>query len=186
MSVRIRAAGPDDAAVVAALSIAGWRETYAGHIAADYLAALDRHPKHDVASWRARLAAEGSPGERPRGWTFIAAADAMPVGFVHCRAGSGLPDHPGEIWRLYILRAAQGRGIGRALMDVAARTLEAQGLTPFALWVLAFNAAAHGFYRHLGGREVGRQTFPLADTTALEVAYGWDGSAAIAAPGPRR
>ena len=177
MTITIRPAARDEAPVVAALSIAGWRETYAGHIGAPYLAALDRHPKHDVASWETRFAATDR-----RHWTFVAALDT-PVGFVHCRESADVPGHRSEIWRLYILRRAHGRGIGRALMDVAARTLEANGLAPFALWVLEFNAGARAFYERLGGTLIGRQSFPLADTTALEVAYGWVSAASMSPRG---
>jgi ribosomal protein S18 acetylase RimI-like enzyme len=179
VTITIRPAAQDEAPVVAALSIAGWRETYAGHIGAPYLAALDRHPKHDVASWQARVAATDR-----RHWTFIAALDE-PVGFVHCRESAEVPGHRSEIWRLYILRRAQGRGIGRALMDVAARTLEANGLAPFGLWVLEFNAGARAFYERLGGAPVARQSFPLADATAFEVSYGWPTAASLARQGAR-
>ncbi len=178
MTITIRPAARDEAPIVAALSIAGWRETYAGHIAASYLAALDRHPKHDVASWEARLAAT----DRPH-WTFIAELAGAPVGFVHARASAEVPGHRSEIWRLYILRRAHGRGIGRALMEIAARTLEANGLVPFGLWVLEFNTGARAFYQRLGGTPVARQSFPLADTTAFEVSYGWLNAAALARQG---
>ena len=177
MTITIRPARPDEAPAVAALSIAGWRETYAGHIAAAYLAALDGHPKHDVASWEARFAER----ER-RHWTWIAELDG-PVGFLCCREGETVPGYRSEIWRFYILRRAQGRGIGRVLMATAARTLEANGLAPFALWVLEFNVGARAFYERLGGKLIGRQSFPLADTTALEVAYGWDSAAALMSSG---
>jgi ribosomal protein S18 acetylase RimI-like enzyme len=176
----IRPAAPDEAPVVAALSIAGWRETYADHIAAPYLAALDRHPKHDVASWQARFA----DLER-RHWTWIAELDE-PVGFLFCREAEVKPGYRAEICRFYILRRAQGRGIGRALMATAARTFAANGLAPFALWVLEFNAGARAFYERLGGKLIGRQSFPLADTTALEVAYGWDDAAGVIESGAHR
>lgn len=177
MTITIRPAAPDEAPAIAALSIAGWRETYAGHIAAPYLAALDGHPKHDVASWEARFAERAR-----RHWTWIAELDG-PAGFLFCREGEVRPGYRSEICRFYILRWAQGRGIGRALMETAARTLEANGLAPFGLWVLEFNAGARAFYERLGGKLIGRQSFPLADTTALEVAYGWDSAAALMSSG---
>jgi ribosomal protein S18 acetylase RimI-like enzyme len=180
VTTTIRPAAPGEASIVAALSVAGWRETYAEHLAAPYLAALDRHPKHDVASWERRFADQAR-----RHWTWIAELDG-PVGFLFCREGAVQEGYRGEICRFYILRRAQGLGIGRALMATAARTLEASGLAPFGLWVLEFNTAARAFYERLGGKLIGRQSFPLADTTALEVAYGWDSAAAVITPGAHR
>lgn len=172
MSFRILPVGPGSAPIVAALSVAGWREAYAGHIAADYLAALDRHPKHDVAAWRAHMAS----AERP-GWTYVAERADGPVGFVHCRANDDLPGYRGEIWRLYVLRRAQGEGIGRALFETASATLRAQGRAPVMLWVLEFNWGARAFYKKLGGIEIARQSFDLAGAPAPEIAFGWPAAA---------
>ncbi|MBL8838930.1 MAG: GNAT family N-acetyltransferase [Alphaproteobacteria bacterium] len=179
MSFRILPVGQSAAPIVAALSVAGWRETYAGRVPDDYLAALDRHPKHDVASWRARMGDAGRPS-----WTYVAERGDGPVGFVHCRACEDLPGYRGEIWRLYVLRRAQGEGIGRALFDAATATLTAQGRAPVMLWVLEFNWGARAFYKKLGGREIARHSFDLAGVPTPEVAYGWpaDGTPAVRAP----
>lgn len=55
------------------------------------------------------------------------------------------------IHSLYIHPARWGLGAGRALLAV----VQAQGRGPLELKVDEVNAAARGFYRHLGWREVG-------------------------------
>lgn len=168
MSFRVLPVGPGSAPIIAALSVACWRETYAGRIDEAYLAALDRHPKHDVAAWRAHMTSREQPG-----WTYVAERADGPVGFVHCRASDALPGYRGEIWRLYVLRRAHGEGIGRALFDTASATLKAQGRAPVMLWVLAFNWGARAFYKKLGGTEIARKEFDLAGRPEPEIAIGW-------------
>jgi ribosomal protein S18 acetylase RimI-like enzyme len=161
----IRRADPDEAELLARLSIAAWRETYAGRINTEALATLEDNPHHSIGSWAQRLA-------RPLAWTFVAEHRA-PVGFVHCRASSDEPGYLGEIERIYMLRSAHGRGLGRALMAAAAETLQANGLAPFLLWVMEFNAQARRFYEHLGGAALRRQRFQLGAQTITEIGYGW-------------
>lgn len=160
----IRRAGADEAELLARLSIAAWRETYASDIAAETLAALEHNAHHSVASWGRRLAG-------PQSWAFIAERDG-PVGFVHCRAGDE-PGYPGEIERIYVLRSGQGHGLGRALMEAAAESLQVHGLAPFMLWVMTFNTAARSFYAHLGGVELWRQSFQIGTQPVTEIGYGW-------------
>ena len=56
-----------------------------------------------------------------------------------------------EIATLYVLRSAQGTGLGRALFTAGARVMAARGAGVLVLWVLRDNLHARGFYERLGG-----------------------------------
>jgi ribosomal protein S18 acetylase RimI-like enzyme len=79
----------------------------------------------------------------------------------------------GEIGALYILRAHQHRGIGRALMAALARALAELGHDAASLWVLRENAPARAFYEALGGEIVGEKSDASPGGTLVELAYGW-------------
>lgn len=80
----------------------------------------------------------------------------------------------GEFQAIYVLQAAQRRGVGRALMAEMARDLVSRGFQGGALWVLDGNRPARGFYEALGGHVIGaREDRRDKDLTLAEVAYGW-------------
>jgi GNAT superfamily N-acetyltransferase len=174
-----REAGPSDADLLSRLSIAGWRETYAGTMPASVLDALSDNPMHGPASWRRRL--DRRPPDR---WTWIVeTSNGEPVGFLWFGREEGrVPGYRGEIEKIYLLTPTQGRGLGRALMADSFRTLEAAGLFPVVVWVFDFNRKALDFYARLGGRPLGRSevVFEAEGRAFRETAYGWppDGLAA--------
>ena len=71
------------------------------------------------------------------------------------------PDNPcqGHIFALYVAPNVGGRGIGRALLSHALKTLEAQAMQPVTLWVFEANSRARKIYTDAGflpdgGRQV--------------------------------
>jgi len=64
------------------------------------------------------------------------------------------PEFPfdGELYSLYLLREAQGRGIGRKLFEKVQNSLKLGGMNSMYLLVLKDNNPAIEFYRHMGGR----------------------------------
>src|SRR5690242_9477168 len=62
----------------------------------------------------------------------------------------GLPGEA-EIATLYLLRIAQGHGLGAQLMAETARALAAQGANSLMISVLRDNIRARRFYEHMGG-----------------------------------
>lgn len=133
---------------------------------------LESNPNHDPGSWTCRLARR--PPDR---WTRIVETETgTPVGFLWFGREEGrVPGFAGEIEKIYLLRSAQGLGLGRALMDDTFRTLEAAGLFPVVIWVFDFNRRAQDIYRKLGGRPLGRSevVFAVGGTEVRETAYGW-------------
>ncbi|MBV8592935.1 MAG: GNAT family N-acetyltransferase [Caulobacteraceae bacterium] len=137
----ITAAGPGDAAELARVHVAAWRESYAGLLPARYLAAME--PLRFETRWRRQLT-------RAPMAEAILLAEGRDGAVGYC-AGALVGTGLAEVSTLYLLRAAQGHGLGRRLLGGVARVLKARGATSLRLWVLRGNDGAAGFYRRLGG-----------------------------------
>lgn len=170
----LRPAIPHDAADIAAVHVACWREAYPGLVPDAVLEALDPSRRTDM--WRAAI---------PRGRVFVATDGIEVVGFVDSgpQRHAGLP-FDAEIYALYVLRRAQWRGLGRRLMKSAAIDLRRDGLASLSLWVLDGNAPARRFYEALGGRVRATRAEQHPAWTARETAYGWDDLAGLCADAP--
>jgi GNAT superfamily N-acetyltransferase len=136
MSLVIRSALPDDAALVLALV----RE----------LATYERLA-HEVEASETTLAASLFC-ENPRVFADIAEWAGEPAGFAlwfynfstfRARHGIYLED-------LFVREDHRGRGIGRALLGNLARRCLREGLPRLEWWVLDWNEPALAFYRSLG------------------------------------
>lgn len=115
-----------------------WQETYARLVDSGFLAGLS--PEKQIAAAR----------KRPEN-TIIAKDGETVMGFTAygpCR-DQDLPGW-GEVRAIYVLRAYQGRGVGRRLMEAALEQLSSY--PKVALWVLKGNERAIGFYEHQGFR----------------------------------
>lgn len=72
-----------------------------------------------------------------------------------------------EVGGLFVHPAAQGRGIGRALMDHAV-ALRGRLL----LEVFERNRSGRGFYAHYGFREIGRNVHEATGQPQIQLAFG--------------
>jgi ribosomal protein S18 acetylase RimI-like enzyme len=137
--------GPGDALALAGVHVRSWRETYEGLLPAAYLDRMNvqtharrwRHHLTHMAAGQVVLAVEG-----PRGLIGYC------TGALHPQDGAR---RQGEIITLYLLSGAQGLGLGRRLMEMTARVLEAQGARSLIIWALSGNDRARRFYEHMGG-----------------------------------
>lgn len=158
--------GPSDAEALAHVHVTSWRETYKGLLPDAFLA---RMSEPGFARRFRRGLSLPEPG------VTLAAADRF--GLVgYASGGPSRRSVPGEaeIAVLYLLRSAQGRGLGRRLLVQTAKVLAAQGATSLMISVLRDNFGARGFYEHLGGEpEPARREPGPGGALLYEVAYRW-------------
>ena len=140
----IRPASPDDAPAIARVHIASWQEAYAGIVPDDILEHLDVSRREE--QWRSIL--ERADRESIRTW--VSETESETVGFASFGPSrdEDADRRTWEIYSIYLIPSAWGRGVARELM----RTLlaEPEAADPVTLWVLADNERARHFYRRHG------------------------------------
>ena len=163
-----------DAHDIARVHVASWRETYPGLLPDPYLAAMDVGDYED--RWARTLQ---DPYHRSA--VFVAEEHGRVVGFASCgRERDGDPRYEGELYAIYVLSDAQGRGHGSALVQAAAAALAIRGMTSMVVWVLRENWRARGFYERLGGVYVRERALDLGlDFSVPEVSYLWADTAEL-------
>jgi GNAT superfamily N-acetyltransferase len=163
----VRRATADDAEAIERVRVETWRATYRGLLPDGLIDQLQ--PNVERRGERLRLA---SPSEL----NFVAVEDTVVVGYAF--AGPERThdvEYSAEVYAIYVLPAAQGKGYGRALIRECARELAAGGMTSLLIWVLRENMIGRGFYERLRGtpvKEKPLEEFPGAEEH-VEIAYGW-------------
>jgi GNAT superfamily N-acetyltransferase len=122
LGVRIREATPADVDTVVAILIAS-KESSFPHLVDDH----DRNASFWVDRWR-RYISEGSSAQMScgDGFVFLAEADGRAVGFAAYHHTRRLGTDA-ELESIYVLKEAQGRGVGTALLGVIVGRLRAEG-----------------------------------------------------------
>jgi ribosomal protein S18 acetylase RimI-like enzyme len=146
----------DEAEAFAELHVQCWREAYVEFIPPELVSTFSSERR--LPMWQAVI-------PQPERFVLAAYDEAKPVGFVI--SGSTDEKHienqDGHLWAIYIASQYHRKGIGRALIAVAAADWRAKGGRSMTLGVLAENASARLFYEKLGARFVKSST------------YDWDG-----------
>jgi ribosomal protein S18 acetylase RimI-like enzyme len=160
-------AGPGDAADLGRVHVKSWRETYPGLLPQAYLAAM-RPQVHARRFYRELIRAR--EGEA----VLLAEGAEGPIGY---SAGAMLTGQgrsaDAEVHTLYVLREAQGCGVGRALLTASARVFQARGARSLMLFVLSGNRPARNFYEHLGGEAFAEVPSHGWGEGLMETAYRW-------------
>jgi ribosomal protein S18 acetylase RimI-like enzyme len=170
----ISPAGPADARALARVHVKSWRETYPGLLPQT---ALNRMSESAHARRFAIDLTHAEPGQL----TLIAEGPDGAVGYasgVVLKSDGRAAD--AEVHTLYVLRAAQGAGIGRALLQASARVLRAEGARSLMLFVLSGNEKARGFYERMGGRAFAEVASNGWGRGLTETAYRWPDIDALA------
>ena len=167
-AVTVRRATVADAARLSALGEQTFRETFVEGFRVGYSEA-------DLAAFVPETYAEAVFAGRikdPAYALFVAERHGVPVGY--CAVGPcGLP-HPdvtpscGELKQLYVARAAQGIGVGRALLDAGLAWLERDGPRRVWLGVWSGNDKAQAVYTARGFETAGGYGFRVGDTVDQE------------------
>lgn len=162
----IREATVEDAAGMAKVHVDTWRTTYGGIVPDDFLANL--RYERSQARWVEYLSNQKDSR------SFVACNENGQI--VGITTGGvireAVGDFDGELYGLYLLKAYQGFGIGRRLVECVAQYLRSQGFHSMMLWVLKENPACR-FYEHLGGKVCAEKTIELGGKVLDELGYGW-------------
>ncbi len=119
-----------------------WIETYTNHFSASVMRSRSLEKSIEIAR------------KNPEN-TFVAEVDNTIVGFAtHAMSRDEDLAGAGEIMAIYVLKAYQGKGIGRRLMDACIQALD--NVDTMFLWVLQANQKTVSFYRSAGFKPDGK------------------------------
>ena len=163
----IRAAARGDAASIARVHVDAWRSTYAGIVPQTFLDELSYARRE--AFWAGVLDESGTDHG------LFVAQDPKEgiIGFAHgAPERPARPDYAGELYAIYVLKAFQGRGVGRDLVLAVVDWFIGHGIRSMLVWVLVDNPSRR-FYERMGGRQLDTKRIDLGGAALDEVAYGW-------------
>lgn len=153
----LRVAVPDDAAAIAALHSASWRDAYGPVLPAGAL------PETLEAQHRALWDRVLAPRPEPT-LVLTARRGGNLVGFIAVHRDADDPDLD-FLAALHIRPGLRSGGLGaRLMLEIAQRRADAGRLRMWC-WVLRENVAGRRFYARLGALEGVHQTVPLTETT---------------------
>ena len=168
MTWRLRRAEPGDAPALSLVASATFLDTYATVLTgADIVAHCTT--KNSIAAFETWLddpativtLAEYEPGHAPIGYTVLTAPD--------------FPIEPGpadiELRRIYLMKQAQGSGLGAALMTRALEDAAAAEQTRVLLGVWDQNTRARAFYERQGFKVIGARQFTVGTTLHNDPVY---------------
>ncbi len=156
MSISLRVATAQDAALIGRLHALSWRSAYTNVLSADYLAG-------PVMEERARVWAERYAAADPSLHVILAEEAGEALGFVGIYGGQD-PERGTLVDNLHVLPSAKGRGVGALLLRAAARwALAHYPQHGLYLTVWEANTPARGFYRRMGGVEGASEPHERAD-----------------------
>ena len=156
-----RVARIDEVAALAALKLQTFRETFLE----DGFGIA--YPADDLAIFEEGYSEEQVRRELsdPRHTTWVGEEDGRLLGYAHvgpCKLPHpDVRDGDGELYQLYLLRQAQGTGLGRTLLDIALAHLEKTRPGPIWLGVWSGNTKAQAVYAKRGFTKAGEYEFPV-------------------------
>jgi ribosomal protein S18 acetylase RimI-like enzyme len=144
-SFRLREGRETDIPAISRAYAQSWRETYQGIAPAAFLEGMTEPASGQIFQ----------QSLQPNSFSYflyVAEVENEIVGFVDGGKERGRPESgEGEIYAIYLLKAFQGKGVGRELFRAALGRLRQSGLSPTVVWVLEKNAYRK-FYESMGGR----------------------------------
>jgi ribosomal protein S18 acetylase RimI-like enzyme len=167
-TLAIRDARASDAAELARLHVAVWRETYRDLAPAEAFVALDEARR--LAFWQDKFAHPAA-----RQFALLAEIDGKLVGFTLASESSNPQfGEMAEIKLLYVDTQYARQGIGRCLLTEVSQRLKKHGFTAAGLGVVEGNTPAINFYTALGGKEAGRYTDSGPLWLSDNIIYAWE------------
>lgn len=142
--MKLRHARDADAATIAIIWSAGWRDGHEGHVPDELVAARTEE------AFRSRAAQRVDD-------TIVADVDGVVAGFVMVVGD--------EVEQVYVAREHRGTGVAAALLMEAERIVAASGYGQAWLAVVASNRRARRFYERAGWIDEGAIEYPAATST---------------------
>lgn len=166
--VNVRKAALADAHTIAAVHVESWKTTYEGIMPAEYLAQLNVSEKAQL--WQRGL-------NQPKHSIFVVEEEENVCGFISGgknRATQGKEaEYEGEIYAIYLLKEAQGKGYGTKLVAALMDDFQREGIRSIVVWVLADNPSRR-FYERLGGKKIAEKVIGIGGKKLAEWCYGWE------------
>ena len=165
--ITVRRPQPDEAAAMAALHVACWRESYEAFLPRALFESLAAEKRHAI--WARQIA-------DPERILWTAYEETEPLAFINAGAAAEKDrgDADGEIAALYVRKAFHRTGLGRMLMARAADDWVARGGHALRVGVISANTSARAFYEGLGGQFLRNDHYDW-DGNDLEIAiYRFD------------
>jgi L-amino acid N-acyltransferase YncA len=177
--LRIRKAVSGDEQAIAEVHVASWKTTYAGLIPDSFLENLTVEKR--TAMWVGEIK-QMNEGERQKAIFVCEDSNGKIQGFVSGGAEREAEcGYDGEIYAIYLYKEQQGKGLGHSLTHRMTDWLSQRGYKNVRLWVLDDNPAC-SFYESIGGMRLPQsKRIDFSGKICLEVAYGWDSTAALRA-----
>ena len=145
--VSVRVAWSADAAAIAAVQVAAWRETYAGLLPADVLDSMDA--EQFAAQWARSL--EKPADARNRVLVALERNDVRAFAVTGpCADPDADPITDGEIAELVVPSDVRGQGHGSRLLQASADTLRQDRFTRAVMWLRADDDATRRFLTEAG------------------------------------
>jgi GNAT superfamily N-acetyltransferase len=161
--VSIRPATQEDVGAIAQVHVESWRTTYAGIVPDAYLAGLDVMLRSKL--WSERL--------RSGSLVFVAEWDGRVVGFADGGPNREMVEEcDAELYAIYLLKDAQKRGMGAALLRAMGSVLLERNFKSMAVWVLEQNRSRN-FYEKMGAHMAMSKVIEIGGARLMEVAYAW-------------
>lgn len=166
----IRTATRDDIPEIAAIEVAAWKAGFRRIVNQQFLDELDEGQAR--SHWEKWLSVDISVhmygDNQAGGFVAFGGLQTQIPGFT-----GRIRPFTSEIYALMVHPEQQGKGIGRQLLQSAAKSLQTQGHNSLALWVLRDNAKAIRFYQKMYGEVVGHKKSEISNRLIRETAYGW-------------
>jgi L-amino acid N-acyltransferase YncA len=165
--MNIRKATLEDAKAIATVHVESWKTTYDGIVPAKYLEELSVSEKEQL--WQRGL-------QQPKHSIFVVEEDGNVCGFISGgknRATQGKEaEYEGEIYAIYLLKKAQGKGYGTKLVKALVDDFQHKRIRSMVVWVLADNPSRL-FYERLGGEKIAEKVVDIGGKKLTEWCYGW-------------
>ncbi len=169
MNITIRRAVAEDIPMLAHINIASWHSTYRGLVADETLDSMKS--EEYLKKWEHIIAMQ-EKGDRS---AFVAEDEnGTVIGYANCgKSRHGKFPFEGELYAIYLLKEAQGKGVGKKLFYRAVEDMKERGIASFLLFVLSSNTASRKFYESFLPDFTAQETITIDNGQYCDFCYGW-------------